>query len=439
MSKTPDSTPSDLQTLWQNALQQPLTSANYGTWRDRINSLPEDQKEQVARLWDREVAAGRTPPDGSLNWAIPLLDQKQVGSGGRQVLQILERMPETLRHEFWMTALEVCDCWTPIADQYGAQLVSVLLPILRKAAQTSTLSDAWWIHWIAGVRALLAVRAGDVATWAPNVHKLLVASHPPELVKKSPLMTELAAVSTGSTADTTKKGSKGVVNKKESGPKKSAKSPSTMGSPATDVWKHLRNVIDQVEKSSRKERDDLQSQVRILDNAKAHLMRERDELQRKLDEARRDHEEMRASNEKLMKVHEQTTADVTRLRAEVAAEIRKNRDLQSTHRELADLQERTKDELAGWQRTAELREHEVQTQRNALELEFRDQLRRGPVRLAAHVKDYLESLLTGDPNPELVPLVGLSFDDLHRSLLGISDLPHDARIRRELLTKPEGT
>lgn len=445
MPKTPEPSVPNLQRLLQEAVQQPLTVANYDMWRERLTSLTDDQQEQLLQLWSEEVVSRGSASDASLLWAIPLLDRDGMGPVQRQLLDLMDAMPEKLRIEFWMTALEVCDCWTAIADNYGVQLIPLVLPLLRKAAQKSALPEVWWAHWVAGVRTLLSVRAGDVVLWAPKVREVLAAGRPPEIVKNSSLMAELATISAPSAEPPPTKAQKKSSRKKSATSKNSVQAKAdvrTSESPDVDVWSRFRILLQEAEAAflqERREQEALQKQVRTLDAEKGMLASEAESLQKQLDDVVRRYKEMRLAYDELTRVHEESLVEAKQLRAELSAESRVRKEIQLKQRELEDAHQQSQAELAEWQRTAKMREHEVQNQRQTVELEFRDRLRRGPVRMADFVKNYLESLLAGDQNPEIVPLLGLSFDELHRSLLSMADLPQTSRIRQELLSKPEGS
>jgi len=439
MAETPDPSSLELEQWLHIVLTEPVTVLNYVQWRERMVSLTDGQCHALLNRWQGEVEnqAG-AQSDQRLNWAIPFLDQGALNSVQQHLLRLLEAEPETVRHEFWMTALAVCDCWTAIAAQHGEKLTSLVLPLLREAVQKPDLAEPWWTHWVAGVRALIAVNPGDVSSWALKVQEILAAGHPPALVTNSPLLADLnKAIRLRSESGPPAKSPKRAGSKKGA-PKKPMKSESTstlVGLPDTNVWTRLRAVIAEAEAASLKEQSDQEA----LNDRIRELTRERDTLRQELGEASRGYEKLRIQHDALTREHEKSLADVSRLGADLTHELRRNREMQEDYRKLFDLQQRIKAELAEWQRTAEMREHEVKNQRNTMPLEFRDRVRNGPVRLATFVKDYLEALLAGDLNPELIPLLGHSFDELHRSLLGMADMPQDARIRRELLSKPEGS
>ncbi len=445
MPKTPDPSLPNLEPLLQEAIQLSLTAENYDRWRERLTSITDDQQEQLLQLWSEEVIRRGSPSDASLQWAIPLLDQTGRGPVQHQLVSLIGARPEKLRIEFWMRALEFCDCWTMIAGDDGEQLISLVLPLLTRAAQKSELPEVWWAHWVAGVRTLLSVKAGDVLQWAPKVREVLTAGNPPEIVKISSLMAELASVSEEPVESPIKAQKKTSPQKKSGTSKKPVKAKAdvrTSESPDADVWSRFRILLQEAEAAFRQERraqEGLQKQVRTLAVEKGVLASEAESLKKQLDDVGRRYEEMRHAYDELTRVHEETVAEAKQLRAELSAESRVRKETQTKYRELEAAHQESQAELAEWQRTAKMREHEVQNQRQTLELEFRDRLRRGPVRMADFVKNYLESLLAGDRNPELVPLLGLSFDELHRSLLSMADLPQTSRIRQELLSKPEGS
>lgn len=439
MAETPDPSSFDLESWLHTVLTEPVTVLNYVQWRERLGSLTDSQGHDLLKRWQGEVKnqAG-VQSDQRLNWAIPFLDQGVLDSVQQHLLRLLGAEPETVRYEFWMTALAVCDCWAAIAAQHSEKLTPLILPLLRKAVQKPDLAEPWWTHWVAGIRALIAVNPGDVSSWALKVQEILAAGHPPALVTNSPLLADLnKAIRLRSESGVPAKRPKAAGSKKGTAKKSiTSKSTSTpVGLPDTNVWTRLRVVIAEAEAASFKE----QSAQEALNDRIRELTRERDALRQEVGTASRNYEELRIQYAALTREQEKSLADVSRLGTDLAHELRHNREIQEDYRKLVDLYQKTKTELAEWQRTAEMREHEVKNQRNTLSLEFRDRVRSGPVRLATFVKDYLEALLADDRNPELIPLLGHSFDELHRSLLGMADMPQDARIRRELLSRPEGS
>ncbi|PSR33887.1 MAG: hypothetical protein C7B46_07800 [Sulfobacillus benefaciens] len=442
MPKTPNPSSVDLQILLKEALKTSKTVTTQVAWRKQILALTNEQQEKLLELWKGATGDSKVPNDG-LNWAIPLLDQVGSRPVHQHLLTLLDAMPERLRLEFWMTALGICDCWTTFAAIHGKSFETLVVPLLRKAAQQPGLPDEWWTHWMAGVRALISNYAGNVSSWVPQVQDVLKAGQPSAIAKDPTFMVDLKKAVAESvemvlpTPKSTKKAGhkkgKPSTNSSQSTPSQNVES-----SAITDIWRRMRNLIDLAETDVLKvlaQQEALQTELRKLSETNKELTEDIAKIRKNLEGELHKHKEIQASYEELAMANRKTEAEVTRLREELTTERRLKQKIQDSYREISELEERTKMELAEWRRAAEMWEHQAQSQRESGELEFRDQLRRGPVRMASHVKGYVESVLEGDPNPELIPLLGLSFDELHRSLLGLAEMPQEARIRRELLRK----
>ncbi|PSR25690.1 MAG: hypothetical protein C7B47_11535, partial [Sulfobacillus thermosulfidooxidans] len=412
--------------------------ANQEGWDDLMRSLPLPQQQKLLKLWMQDMSKQTQLQDDSLNWAVPLLHEATSSQILQQLQAVLEVTPENVRHEFWWTALEGSDCWTILAKPYGSNLVPDIIPVLQRAAKTMA-STIWWQHWMTGVKTLIAVGAGDVSVWVPNILEALsqvqVDAVDPEFLRELERARNSRFKQASQTSKTTKDKKGRSSNKSR---KSSLESASELSS--TTIWVRLRELVTEGESAERvvlQQHKELQSKVTTLQTEQKNLRKELENIRAQLHEEINRREEVQIAYEHLSRTYADTEEKVTYLQNDIEEKHRIYHELQISHHELSILHEKTKIELSEWQRMADMWEHQSKQEREAGKLEFRDKLRRGPVRIASYVKDYLEHLLEGDSNPELIPSLALSFDELHRYLLSLADLPQEMRIRRELLPKPE--